>query len=138
MGHSHRSGRNPADLSAHLRPIPPRGTDPAFQDARITPQVSALRCAEPAEPPGRRCGGVVMGGRNVELAHERWGHLRGDQWRALEWMALKSWDEGRQRNGDPPRRFWAGYRSIAYGLGLIAHEDTPADPEHPDYKLAHS
>jgi len=75
-----------------------------------------------------------MGGRNVELVHERWRTLRGDPFRALEWMALKSWDEGKQRGGDPARQFWAGYRSIAYGLGLIEHED----PVDEDDVLSHS
>jgi hypothetical protein len=63
-----------------------------------------------------------MGAANLELAHKRWGHLRGDQWRALAWMALRAWDEGKQRNGDPARQFWAGYRNLAYGLGLTSKE----------------
>lgn len=64
-----------------------------------------------------------MGAANLELAHARWGHLRGDQWRALAWMALRSWDEGKQRNGDQARHFWAGQRSLAYGMGLTRGTD---------------
>lgn len=64
-----------------------------------------------------------MGAANLELAHARWGHLRGDQWRALAWMALRSWDEGKQRNGDQARHFWAGQRSLAYGMGLTRSAD---------------
>jgi hypothetical protein len=65
-----------------------------------------------------------MGLSNLELAHARWGHLRGDQFRALEWMALRSWDLGKERHGDQPRQYWAGYRNLAYGLGLITEVES--------------
>jgi hypothetical protein len=35
-------------------------------------------------------------------------------------MSLRAWDVGKERHGDPPREYWAGYRNLAYGLGLIA------------------
>jgi hypothetical protein len=67
-----------------------------------------------------------MGLQNVDLAHERWGRLRGDHWRALEWMALRSWDVGQERNGDLPRRYWGGHTLLGYGMGLI--ERKPGKP----------
>lgn len=58
--------------------------------------------------------------QNVDLAHERWGRdLKGQEFRALEWMALRSWDVGSERNGDPPRRYWGGHPLLAFGMGLI-------------------
>jgi len=61
-----------------------------------------------------------MGLQNIELAHELWGHqLRGDHWRALEFMALRAWDAGQERNGDEPRRYWGGHTLLGYGMGLI-------------------
>lgn len=60
-----------------------------------------------------------MGAQNVDLVHEQWGSLRGDLWRALEWMALRSWDTGQERNGDPARHYWGGHQLLAFGMGLI-------------------
>lgn len=72
-----------------------------------------------------------MGAANLELAHKRWRALRGDQWRALAWMALRSWDEGKQRNGHPARHFWAGYPNLAFGMGLTEREDDElTDSQH--------
>lgn len=66
-----------------------------------------------------------MGLQNVDLVHEQWGHLRGDSFRALEWMALRAWDAGQERAGDSPRRYWGGHQLLAFGMGLIAKRDTP-------------
>ena len=65
-----------------------------------------------------------MGKENVELAHERWGQeLRGDKWRALQWMALRAWDAGQERGDNPARRYWGGHPLLAYGMGLIPRAD---------------
>lgn len=64
-----------------------------------------------------------MGLQNVDLVHEQWGHLRGDSFRALEWMALRAWDAGQERNGDPARRYWGGHQLLAFGMGLIEKRD---------------
>lgn len=67
-----------------------------------------------------------MGWQNVELAHERWGHeLGGNQWKAFAFMALRAWDIGQERNGDPARHYWGGHHLLAWGIGLIEKRDTP-------------
>jgi hypothetical protein len=65
-----------------------------------------------------------MGRENVDLAHERWGsELHGGLFRALAWMALRSWDIGQERNGDLPRRYWGGHPLLAFGMGLVEKRD---------------
>jgi len=59
--------------------------------------------------------------QNVDLAIEKWAYEfrgKGDQWKALMWMALRSWDVGSEQNGDPPRRYWGGHPLLAFGMGI--------------------